>query len=52
MEWNEIREEKTGLCYYQGKHQSGLTVLLFPMEGYASSYALFGHQPGFGGPDL
>ena len=46
MEWNEIREEKTGLCYYQGKHQSGLTVLLFPMEGYASSYALFGTNLG------
>ena len=46
MDWNQIREEKTGLCYYQGKHPSGLTVLLFPMEGYASSYALFGTNLG------
>ena len=46
MDWNQIREEKTGLSYYQGKHPSGLTVLLFPMEGYASSYALFGTNLG------
>lgn len=32
--------------YYQVKHPSGLTILLYPMEGFQSSYALFATQYG------
>lgn len=46
MEWNSFEEKRTGFRYYQGRHSSGLTVLLCPMEGYASSYALFGTNLG------
>lgn len=32
--------------YYSFTHESGLTILLYPMAGYSSSYALFGTKYG------
>ncbi len=46
----DVRRVKTELAdYYEIKHQSGLTLLLAPMEGYHSTYALFGTN--FGSAD-
>ncbi|WMJ23329.1 pitrilysin family protein [Paludicola sp. MB14-C6] len=38
---NILKEE-----YYSFTHESGLTILLYPMQGYSSSYALFGTKYG------
>ena len=36
-----IRSEKLGEQYVKIKHSSGLTMLLCPMEGYSTTYAMF-----------
>lgn len=46
MKQKIIRNEKLGEEYYQYQHESGLQILLYPMKGYSSSYALFGTQLG------
>ena len=38
----KIENERLGSCYYKVKHSSGLTMLLAPMEGFTTSYAMFG----------
>lgn len=46
MEQQIIRNEKLNEQYVQYRHESGLTILLYPMKGYSSSYALFGTKLG------
>lgn len=46
MEKNIVRSDRVGLEYVQIKHPSGLTMLLCPMKGYHSTYALFGTNYG------
>ncbi|MCL2088683.1 MAG: insulinase family protein [Oscillospiraceae bacterium] len=41
-----IENTRINESYRQIKHRSGLTVLLYPMEGYSSAYALFGTKYG------
>lgn len=38
----EIRNDKLNEKYYKIKHETGLTVYVFPKEGYKSSYAVYG----------
>lgn len=38
----EIASERLGEKYYEFRHKSGLRMLLYPMEGYKSTYAMFG----------
>ena len=37
-----IKSERIGNSYYKIKHSSGLTILLAPMEGFDTTYAMFG----------
>jgi len=46
MEQQIIQNEKLNEQYVQYQHESGLTILLYPMKGYSSSYALFGTKLG------
>lgn len=41
-----IMHEKTGLSYHKITHESGLTILCWPMEGYQATHALFGTNYG------
>lgn len=41
-----IRSEKLGEEYVKTQHPSGLTMLLCPMEGFSTSYAMFTTQYG------
>lgn len=41
-----ITHSQLGEQYYKIEHDSGLTILLYPMKGYNSSYALFGTKYG------
>lgn len=41
-----ITNSQVGEQYYKIEHDSGLTLLLYPMKGYNSSYALFGTKYG------
>lgn len=41
-----ITNSQLGEQYYKIEHDSGLTLLLYPMKGYSSSYALFGTKYG------
>ncbi len=41
-----IRSDRLGECYHIIEHPSGLTMLLYPMEGFNSSYALFATRYG------
>lgn len=41
-----IQNEKLKESYYSFEHESGLKILLYPMKGYSSSYALFGTKLG------
>ena len=41
-----INNTRIGEKYTEIKHKSGLTILLYPMEGYSSAYALFGTKLG------
>lgn len=42
----EIKSERLNERYYKMIHSSGLTVLLYPMKGFSSAYALFGTRYG------
>ncbi len=46
MEKNIIKCEVLGEQCYSFTHESGLTILLYPMKGFSSSYALFGTKYG------
>lgn len=49
MSTNNIEEIKcniTGDKYYKIQHKSGLTIYIYPKEGYKSTYALFGTKYG------
>lgn len=46
MERTVIRNENLGEEYYQYKHKSGLTIYLYPMKKFSSSYAVFGTKYG------
>lgn len=46
MEQNVIRSERLREQYTEIHHPSGLTMLLFPMEGYSTSYAMFSTKYG------
>lgn len=46
MERQVISNKITGDSYYQYKHTTGLTILLYPMKGFSSAYALFGTNYG------
>ncbi len=41
-----VTNEKLGESYTYIKHTSGLSIYVYPKEGYASSYALFGTKYG------
>lgn len=41
-----IKNDVLGEQYYSFTHESGLTILLYPMKGFSSSYALFGAKYG------
>ncbi|MGI5959112.1 MAG: EF-P 5-aminopentanol modification-associated protein YfmH [Massiliimalia sp.] len=46
MEQQIIKNDKLGDQYYAYRHETGLEILLYPMKGYSSSYALFGAKIG------
>lgn len=46
MEKTIVRNDVLNEQYYHYKHESGLSVILYPMEGYSSAYALFGTNYG------
>ena len=41
-EIKEIKSERLGNSYYKVEHPSGLTILMAPMEGFSTAYAMFG----------
>jgi predicted Zn-dependent peptidase len=41
-----IKSERTGDAYYRIQHPSGLTILVYPKQGYQSAYAVFGTRYG------
>ena len=41
-----IKSQRLGEEFLRIKHKSGLTLLLCPMKGYSSAYALFGTEYG------
>lgn len=41
-----IKSDALNEQYYSFTHESGLEILLYPMEGFSSSYALFGTKYG------
>jgi predicted Zn-dependent peptidase len=41
-----LTDEKLKTTYIQCRHPSGLTILLYPMEGFSTAYALFGTNYG------
>ncbi len=45
-ELQTIKNELLGEQYYRYEHPSGLTLLLCPMQGYSSAYALFATKYG------
>ncbi len=46
MEKKIIKNDVLNEQYYHYKHKSGLSIILYPMEGYSSAYALFGTNYG------
>lgn len=42
----EIKSVRTAEKYYKINHQSGLTIYVYPKEGYSSAYAIFGTNYG------
>lgn len=46
MKITEISSERTGDVYYKIDHNSGLTVYVYPKEGYRSTYAIIGTNYG------
>ena len=45
-EIQEIKSLRAGDSYYKIRHQSGLTVFVYPKEGYSSAYAIIGTKYG------
>ncbi|MGW8114591.1 EF-P 5-aminopentanol modification-associated protein YfmH [Caproicibacterium sp. NSD3] len=45
-ELKEVRSERLGDSYYEGKHPSGLQIYLYPKKQNASTYAIFGTRYG------
>lgn len=43
MNITEIKSEIAGDSYYKVEHPSGLTIFVYPKEGYTSSYAISAH---------
>ncbi len=46
MNITEIKSERAGDSYYKIDHPSGLTIYVYPKEGYNSAYAIFGTRYG------
>lgn len=46
MTKNEVLNQRLLEKYYRIQHPSGLTILLYPMPGFSSAYALFGTHYG------
>lgn len=46
MNYNIVKDEKLKESYIEFNHSSGLKVLLYPMKGYSTAYALFGTKYG------
>lgn len=46
MNINEIKSQRIGDSYYKIDHPSGLTIYVYPKEGYKSAYAIFGTRYG------
>jgi predicted Zn-dependent peptidase len=46
MRTREIKSERTGERYLEIDHPSGLKIVLYPKEGYTSTYAVFGTKYG------
>ncbi len=46
MNIKEIRSDLLSESYYKINHDSGLTIYVYPMEGYSSTYAIFGTKYG------
>ena len=46
MEIKEIKSAALSERYYKIKHSSGLTIYVYPKEGYNSTYAIFGTKYG------
>jgi predicted Zn-dependent peptidase len=42
LEMKKIESKRLGDCYYKVEHPSGLTILMAPMEGFSTAYAMFG----------
>lgn len=43
---NIIKNDRINEQYYSLEHESGLKVILYPMEGYSMAYAMFGTKYG------
>ena len=41
-----FRDERLKSSYIRYRHPSGLTILLYPMEGFSTAYGLFGTNYG------
>lgn len=46
MSMQKIVSDRLGESYYKLKHASGLTIYIYPKNGYTSSYAIFGTKYG------
>ncbi len=46
MNIEEIKSVRTAEKYYKINHPSGLTIYVYPKEGYSSAYAIFGTRYG------
>lgn len=46
MEIKEVKSERVSEKYYRINHPSGLTIYVYPKEGYNSAYAIFGTRYG------
>ncbi len=46
MDIKEIKSDALAEKYYKVKHDSGLTIYVYPKEGYGSTYAIFGTKYG------
>lgn len=46
MNIQEIKSQRIGDSYYKFDHPTGLTIYVYPKEGYNSAYAIFGTKYG------
>lgn len=46
MSFTEIKNERTKDRYFKAVHPTGLTIYVYPKEGYSSTYAMFGTKYG------